>query len=192
MRSHTRAAVVLAAASSVFLLACGDVSAPLSPRSTTSLAGEVVGGSDRIVNMMDACEPTTFNAALRDPTACVRNGGVTFQKFLAQLQKHGEIGAWRFSPPNMNVQVGQTLLAVNRGGEVHTFTEVEEFGGGIVPSLNQLSHNPDVAEECEQLDADDFVRPGETYREEVEDEGTELYQCCIHPWMRTVVHAREH
>ena len=191
MRSRTHA-LTLAIASALFVAACGDASRPVAPASSASLAGEVAGGTDRIVNMMDACDPTTFNAALRDPTACVRNGGVTFENFLAQLQKHGEIGPWHFAPPNMNVEVGQTLLAVNRGGEVHTFTEVEQFGGGIVPVLNQLSHNPVVAPECQQLEGDDFVRPGETYRDDVEEEGTELYQCCIHPWMRTVVQAREH
>jgi len=191
MRTRTHAAVA-AVASALTMLGCSDASRPTAPSTAASLAGQVAGGTDRIVNMMDACDPTTFNAALRDPTACIRNGGITFEKFIAQLEKHGEIGAWHFAPPEMNVAVGQTLLAINRGGEVHTFTEVEEFGGGIVPILNQLSHNPVVAPECEQLDADDFVRPGETYRDDVDEEGTELYQCCIHPWMRTVVHAHEH
>jgi hypothetical protein len=36
-----------------------------------------------------------------------------------------------------------------------------------------------------------FVPPGGTYTDEVEEEGSELYQCCIHPWMRTVMTARE-
>jgi len=43
------------------------------------------------------------------------------------------------------VEVKQMLLAVNRGGEVHTFTHVAAFGGGIVLPLNELSHNPTVA-----------------------------------------------
>ena len=83
-------------------------------------------------------------------------------------------------------------MAINRGGEVHTFTEVEEFGGGIVPPLNDLSHNPVVAPECASLDPDDFVAPGATYREEaLEHAGTARFQCCIHPWMRLEVKVAE-
>jgi len=83
--------------------------------------------------------------------------------------------------------LGQTLVAINRGGEVHTFTHVEAFGGGIVPLLNDLAHVPNVAPECLQLEPDDFVAPGTTYEETVEDTGTQRFQCCIHPWMRLEV-----
>ena len=75
-------------------------------------------------------------------------------------------------------------MAVNRGGEVHTFTEVAQFGGGIVANLNQLAHTPDVAPECAHLEQDDFVAPGASYREEVGHGGALKFQCCIHPWMR--------
>jgi hypothetical protein len=83
------------------------------------------------------------------------------------------------------------LLAVNRGGEEHTFTEVEAFGGGIVPDLNVLAGVPDPAPECLAVTPTDMVPPGGSTTDDVEEEGTELYQCCIHPWMRTVVTARE-
>jgi hypothetical protein len=53
-----------------------------------------------------------------------------------------------------------------------------------VASLNELAHVPNVAPECLVLEADDFVAPGQTYREDIEEEGVEKYQCCIHPWMR--------
>ena len=33
--------------------------------------------------------------------------------------------------------------------------------------------------------------PGGTFTDEVEESGVELYECCIHPWMRAVVTARE-
>jgi hypothetical protein len=114
----------------------------------------------------------------------------SFAKFLALLGRHHKVGAWHFAPPVLGVRVGQELLAVNRGGEAHTFTEVEEFGGGIVPELNNLSGEPVPAPECLSLEPGDFVPPGGTYSDEVE-EGSESYQCCIHPWMRTVVTARE-
>jgi plastocyanin len=140
--------------------------------------------------MMDACDPTTFDAATGDPNACLRNGGMSFQEFIAQLQKHQRVGAWHFAPPRVNVQEGSTLTAINRGGEVHTFTEVEEFGGGIVPMLNQLSGNPTPAPECQALGPGDFVAPGGRFTVTESEAGVELYQCCIHPWMRTIVHVR--
>jgi hypothetical protein len=86
--------------------------------------------------------------------------------------------------------VGQTLLAINRGGEAHTFTEVAEFGGGIVPLLNELTGETTVAPECEALGPADFIPPGGSTSDEVEEAGTERYMCCIHPWMRATVTAR--
>jgi len=47
------------------------------------------------------------------------------------------------------------------------------------------------APECLALTPDDFVPPGGTHREVVDEAGTELYECCLHPWMRAVVTARE-
>ena len=85
------------------------------------------------------------------------------------------------------MNVGQTLAAVNRGGETHTFTEVEEFGGGIVPMLNDLAGVPDVAPECKQLAPGDFLAPGARSAETEEESAVEKYQCCIHPWMRAEV-----
>ena len=192
MRRRVRSPVLLVPSLLLLLAACGDASRPTGPVAGSSLARQSAGGSERLVTMMDACDPTTFNAALGDPTACLRRGGVTFDRFLAQLETHGVAGAWRFAPPTMHVQVGETLVAINRGGEVHTFTEVEHFGGGIVAALNALSGNPVAAPECLQLGGDDFVPAGGTDREEVHEPGTELYQCCIHPWMRTTVHAHAH
>ncbi len=148
-----------------------------------------------IVNLMDACDPETFNApppAGAGPGTCVRNGGVTFQNFIEQLTRFGSIGAWHMAPPNSNLLVGQHFLAVNHGGEVHTFTEVEEFGGGRVDALNSLLHLTTVAPECAALDPADFIAPGATFESDTEsEEGDEKYQCCIHPWMRLTAHVRE-
>jgi plastocyanin len=147
------------------------------------------GRQDVRVTMQDACDPDTFNVAI-GPGTCVRNGGVSFDKFVAQVTRNGMAGAWHFGPPTANVQVGQTFLASNHGGEVHTFTEVAEFGGGIVPFLNNLAHTPTVAPECTALEQDDFVAPGGTYTEEVDKKGTLKFQCCIHPWMRLEASSR--
>jgi hypothetical protein len=187
MRTHLAALVVV----SVALGGCGDANQPTQPSSGNSAISEAIASvrlPARRVTMMDACDPATFNAAIGRGTCVQRNGGVSFAKFIAQLTKHQTAGAWHFAPPNTTAHEGQTLLAVNRGGEVHTFTGVQRFGGGIVPLLNQLSGNPEVAPECTRLEDDDFVPPGGTYREEVGSAATQLFQCCIHPWMRTVIH----
>src|SRR4051812_39172294 len=169
--------------------ACTDLSTPVAPQpssATASRAGAAASdeGPVRRIEMLDACDPESFNAVI-GAGACTRPGGLTFDKFIAQVTAKGLADAWRFAPGNVNARVGQTLLAINRGGETHTFTEVEEFGGGIVPGLNALSGNPVVAPECLNLAPSEFIAPGGSRTDEVE--GPELYQCCIHPWMRTVV-----
>jgi hypothetical protein len=170
-------------------------SAAPNPGGSVATAAAKPGLPDRNVSMMDACDPQTFNApppAGVGPGTCSRSGGVTFANFLAQVGQHGSIGAWHFAPPNTSAKVGQVFVAVNQGGEVHTFTGVAAFGGGIVPPLNALSGNPIVAPECNALEPDDFVAPGATYREEpLAAAGTAKFQCCIHPWMRLEVKVQE-
>jgi len=173
-------------------LACNRSMSPASPSADAAGLGALAikgGSKEQHVNMLDACDPETFNAVI-GPGTCTRpGGGVTFQNFIDQLTKHGTIGSWRFTPLNASLHVGDEFVAFNQGGEVHTFTEVEEFGGGIVPLLNQLSGNTEVAPECNPATLT-FIPPGGTYSDEVEEPGTEHYQCCIHPWMRATVTAR--
>jgi len=151
----------------------------------TVVSGPMRADHDVVVNMMDACDGDSFNAVFGAGT-CNRAGGVKFDQFIAELTRLGSIGPWHFSGAKANVQVGQDFVATNKGGEVHTFTEVAEFGGGLFPLLNDLAHVPDVAPECrpEALEADDFVPPGGTYRERISHTGTVKVQCCVHPWMR--------
>ena len=170
-----------------------EIAGPVAPSSiaTTSISAAApaaqvnapAGRQDVLVNMQDACDPTTFDAAV-GPGTCVRAGGVQFSQFIAELTRLGFAGPWHFAPPTGNVRVGQSFVALNKGGEVHTFTEVDDFGGGIVPFLNDLARVPTVAPECAALEPDDFVAPGGTYREDIENTGTLKFQCCIHPWMR--------
>jgi hypothetical protein len=163
-------------------------SAPAAADTPAPMAQPAAGRLEQRINMHDAYEPDTFNAAI-GPGTCSRNGGVKFDQFIAMLTRLGVAGPWNFAPTNASGHAGETLIAFNQGGEEHTFTEVEEFGGGIVPLLNDLSHNPTVAPECAALDDDDFVPPGGTYREEepLEAGETAKFQCCIHPWMRLEV-----
>ena len=175
------------------LVGCSDASRPTAPSSTIAVRSSAsdahASASQRLVNMSDACDPATFNAVV-GPGTCVRQGGVTFAHFIAQLTRNQIAGAWHFAPSMASGAVGQTLLAVNRGGEVHTFTHVAAFGGGIVGALNALSGNPVPAGECLALDAEDFVAPGGTYEEDINGAGTQRFQCCIHPWMRLTVRAQ--
>ena len=200
-----QAPILAAAAIGLMLvMGCGDSSRPTQPStgntSVTSGSGDNPGAENhpaapsgatlpaRQILMMDACDPATFNENVEPGTCVGRHGGVKFDQFIAELTQTQKAGAWDFAPPNTTAREGQALLATNNGGEIHTFTRVSQFGGGLVPDLNQPSGNLEVAPECTKLEDDDFVPPGGTYEEKVGSEGTQLFECCIHPWMRTVIH----
>jgi len=173
----------------------GAASTAMPSTNGSSALSAVKSSIERLVNIEDACDPETFNAVI-GPGTCVRSGGVVFPMFLDQLRRHGSIGAWHFGPPEMTLLQGDRFVAINHGGETHTFTEVEEFGGGIVPLLNDAIGLTTVAPECQVLAPNDFIAAGATFREEGEEEGEQpgivKYQCCIHPWMRMTVRVREH
>jgi hypothetical protein len=197
--------VVLGVAAALVVACNASPHSPTTPSATAaatntagSNAGNAVatasgaGATQRIITMMDACDPETFNAVLGAGT-CVRNGGVRFEDFLSQVSDHGAVGAWHFTPVQARMDVGDVLFAVNHGGETHTFTEVEEFGGGIAADLNERLHLTTVAPECAALTPGDFVPSGgRSEAETEEEEGVEKYQCCIHPWMRMEVHVGKH
>ena len=100
-------------------------------------AGASAASATRQVQMLDDCDPATFNAAI-GPGTCVKDGGTTFQAFIGQLLAQGRAPAWRFAPEQLRLDAGGTLQATNRGGEDHTFTEVANFGGGCIQALNDL------------------------------------------------------
>ena len=158
--------------------ACAGGDRPTEP---VSVSQSVVRGVDRLVIMSDACDPESFGAV---GVTCNRKGGVTLDRFLDLLRKHQTVAAWAFSPVKLEANVGQRLLALNEGGEIHTFTEVAGFGGGLNDLLNRLSGNPTPAPECQNLPADAFLDPGASQQVEVGAPGAKHYQCCIHPWMR--------
>lgn len=194
MHQPTRLFSLLVPIGFVFL-ACSDYSTPATPSETpaavdTAPAGGMVAqatpaGGRRIL-MLDVCEPDSFNAAIGPGTCVGRNGGLRFDAFIAMLQQQAKVPSWRFSPNTIHVPQELTLPIVNQGGEAHTFTEVEEFGGGIVPDLNELSGTPIPAPECLSLSGGDFVAPGAQTSHTFEKGEADKYQCCIHPWMRAV------
>jgi len=168
----------------------GATSTSMMTAPTSLRADRGSGDHMKVVNMFDECDPTTFNAAV-GPGSCTRPAGVKFDKFVAELTQMQVAPQWHFAPDNVTLRVGDVLASRNMGGETHTFTEVKAFGGGIVPFLNALAGTPKVAPECQALALSDFVAPGGMTSEVTDEAGDEMYQCCIHPWMRAVVHIAE-
>ena len=146
---------------------------------------------DKKIRLLDDCEPTTFNAVLGDG-ACIGNGHTTFAEFIEELEETQDAHKWRNQPSQMHLNVGRPTLIENRGGEVHTFTPVAAFGGGFIPDLNGISGNPVPAPECLNFGAITFipaggVEEGPTAGSSDLPVGISRFQCCIHPWMRTVI-----
>ena len=172
------------------LAACADQTptAPIQPRLASGS-----GSGVQEVKLRDDCEPTSFNAAI-GAGACVKNGSVTFDRFIAELTEKRFVGAWKNNPDQFGARVGVTLAVVNIGGETHTFTHVAAFGGGVVPLLNDLSGNTTVAPECVQPGSFVPIPAGGTLTIPTGPgglaAGTHRFQCCIHPWMRTTVTAK--
>ena len=157
--------------------------------SLTAGAGAVQG--DKKFRMYDDCEPVSFNAVLGDG-ACVGNGKTTFDEFIAELLATQHADAWRNQPSAMLLNVGRPTFIENRGGETHTFTPVANFGGGFVNELNGISGNPVPAPECLNFGAIVFIpaggsEEGPTAGSSDLPVGSHKFQCCIHPWMRTVI-----
>jgi hypothetical protein len=157
--------------------------------SLTAGAGAVQG--DKKFRMYDDCEPTSFNAVLGDG-ACVGNGKTTFAEFIEELEETQDVHTWRNQPGQAHLNVGRPTLIENRGGEVHTFTRVAEFGGGFVNELNGISGNPVPAPECLNFAGIVFIpagaaEEGPTAGSSDLPVGVSRFQCCIHPWMRTVI-----
>jgi hypothetical protein len=150
----------------------------------------------RQISIHDECDPKTFNLpppAGVGPGTCSRNGGVAFPQFLAQFARLHLVPEWHFAPDEIKVNVNETFVATNQGGELHSFTEVDAFGGGVVPPLNAFAGptRPECAAAFRAFLAgtpnSSFLPPGQSYTDSEDMPGTKLYQCCIHPWMHEVV-----
>jgi hypothetical protein len=170
---HRRSLIASLAAAMVLVLAASTVSLGESKHAR--------------VKMLDACDPATFNAVL-GPGACVAHRGdrVTFQEFLNELADEGQVDDWEFSEDDVELRVGGTITAPNRGGEFHTFTQVAKFGGGCVPELN---HGKKPVPECARAPGILFATgapPGKSVTTKPLAAGVHRFMCLIHPWMRTV------
>jgi plastocyanin len=163
----------------------------------TNVATAQVNSKNPTVTLVDNCDPATFNAAI-EPGTCLATPhrlDTTFAEFVGLLFSPlatNVIGhpAWNFAPGYISIPAGHTLRVTNAGGEGHTFTEVAAFGGGFVPVLNGVGGPAgtvplDAAGAC--LAAPAVVAPGHTVRITGLSPGVHKFQCCIHPWMRSVV-----
>ena len=141
------------------------------------------------VQLQDDCDPA--DEAWDAIGGCTKRGGdVTVEEFnallltpLATASPSPVIGhqAWRNYPTYLKVRPGQPIDVTNRGGRVHTFTEVANFGGGRVPPLRQgFAPAPECATAVD-------LAPRAAATVVLETEGNHHFQCCIHPWMRTTI-----
>jgi plastocyanin len=170
---RSRLAFVTVASLSLVLAVAGTVSA---------------SKAQRHVNMLDDCDAVSFNAAVGDGT-CSKAGGTTFEEFIGQLLASGQAPAWRFAPDAISLPAGGTIVAPNRGGEFHTFTEVANFGGGCVQPLNDVLGLTPVPE-CANagvLFATTGAGPGGEVETPALAPGVHRFECLIHPWMRATV-----
>ena len=142
---------------------------------------------------LDECDPATFNAAAAvGPDFCknVALGfATTFNELFAEAAAGHPDPGWDFEPDRVTIRKGTPLVVVNQGGEPHTFTEVEKFGGGFIPPLNG---GEATARECaggfkDVAVARTRILQGSHLQVTGLSKGEHLFECCIHPWMRVTV-----
>lgn len=150
----------------------------------TSAAGSDRDDSDRRILMLDDCDRN--DPAWNEVGGCTRKGKVTVAEFDEELDSplaDAVVGhqAWRNEPSYLVVKQGATVRVKNAGGRPHTFTKVAEFGGGVVPPLNEgLDFSPECAGLVE-------VPPGAKTKLSGLAVGNHRFICCFHPWMRALV-----
>jgi plastocyanin len=143
---------------------------------------------------LDECDPATFNVpGAVGPDFC-KNIAVGYSTTFSQLFAEAAMGQpdpkWDFEPDNLTVDEGTPIIAVNQGGEPHTFTEVAKFGGGFIPPLNNPGDTavPECAAGFSSVAvAKTRILQGSQLQVAGLSKGVHHFQCCIHPWMRMTV-----
>ena len=147
---------------------------------------------------LDECDPATFNLPGNVGPGFCKNVAfgytglgytTTFSQLLAEAAIKSPDKNWDFEPDNLTVDEGTPIIAVNQGGEPHTFTEVANFGGGFIPPLNG---GENAAPECvagfsSVAVARTRILQGSQLQVAGLSKGVHHFQCCIHPWMRMTV-----
>jgi plastocyanin len=144
---------------------------------------------DRKIAIRDDCKP---NADWGPGGCTLEEGDVTRVEFFVEaespLAPTSVIGhqAWRNDPPYLKIEAGEVVTVKNKGGRVHTFTEVANFGGGRVrpPSTAVLNKGLIPAPECP---TSTDMPPGASIELRDLGPGNHRFMCCIHSWMRAIV-----
>ena len=118
---------------------------------------------------------------------CLIDGTVERPDWLARVQETGSHPLWANSPVATSLRTGTTLEVVNVGGRGHSFTRVENFGGGRLPLLNTREDTQIPAPECLGEEVVLIPGAGGSVTTTFTGIGEQHYQCCFHPWMRTTV-----
>ncbi len=172
------------------LFACGDDPVRSSATSDTDPGATKLSGH-RHVAMLDDCDPA--DPAWNATGGCtLRGGSVTnaeFNSFVVSPLSAATVGhpAWTNDPTYLKTRPRQSYRVTNEGGRAHTFTPVAVYGGGRVPPLN-FGMLP--APECLlAAGAPDpwLVPPGGALQVDGLAQGNHRFQCCFHPWMRTLI-----
>ena len=150
---------------------------------------------------LDECDPATFNLPSNVGPGFCKNVALgytplgyttTFSQLFAEAAAGHPDPKWDFEPDMLAVDEGTPVIAVNEGGEPHTFTEVAHFGGGFIPPLN---NGETAAPECAAgfssvAVARTRILQGSQLQVTGLAKGDHLFQCCIHPWMRMKVQVK--
>jgi plastocyanin len=176
------------------LLATATVGLALAAMPAAALASDGIDVQDR-------CDETSFNAAGIDCHRPAGDGGgsVTLGALFATLAVNHAHENWRFKQDKVSLRGGQPLnIAMTRGGEAHTVTEVPSFGLGCVPELNAVvfpGQDPTAfpaacaspATFTPGIFGGDLIAPGLDFSKAGLSKGTHRFQCMIHPWMKSTV-----
>jgi plastocyanin len=150
---------------------------------------------------LDECDPATFNLPSAVGPGFCKNVALGYTTlgyttkfsdlFTEAAAGHPDL-KWDFEPDTLTVEKGTPVIAVNQGGEPHTFTEVANFGGGFIPPLNG---GETVAPECAAgfssvAVARTRILQGSQLQVTGLSKGEHLFECCIHPWMRVKVEVK--
>ena len=145
---------------------------------------------------LDECDPATFNAPTAVGPGFCKNvalgASTTFSQLFAKAAAGTPDPNWDFEPDTLTVSSGTPLHVVDQGGEPHTFTEVAKFGGGFIPGLNSGQETvPECAGGFSRVEvARTRILQGSQLQVTGLSKGEHLFQCCIHPWMRTKVEVK--
>ena len=109
-------------------------------------------------------------------------------------------GASREDTRSRSTAATSVTAAMGRGGELHTFTDVTAtgFSRGLHPRAStrccsagripaRCARRSIRSRACRGVPRDDGLFPGRTIAVDTSTRGTHLFECMIHPWMRTTV-----